>query len=406
MLILQNKKKLEPQQIWLYDAYKKIVKNIIQRACNGPSSIDPFASKYYGKNIHNTDSNYYDALLEITSYFHSSKGGRGKLLEKTISFADKHAKNDVYLSSFLDQIISSNQTIQGKTLQISKKKFDLINLINDSLIICEIKNRIDSGGVSGRRDALTKFFDVISSIEQNRTVFVDDNSKKEYTLVALLSELKITKIEMIMGLLYNITGDEATISDDKKNGFYGESKKLSRDFSKGKLGVMYDGQVKINFEKDGVEFLIETVYGSETTKRFTDGSLTLGMMLEKVFPKVWDDLWLGLKVGIKQRDLFLSYKTNHITHIKNNYTKNKFKSNIEQFRENPNDLNLLKDLTSEIQNGGGVLTVYQEHIHKMLQIVCMCVWGFYSDLTTTIQGFTRRCLDNNQSITQRPKRKK
>lgn len=52
MLILRDKKNLKEQEVWLYDAYKKILSKIVKIASS--SSIDPFASEYIGKNSANT----------------------------------------------------------------------------------------------------------------------------------------------------------------------------------------------------------------------------------------------------------------------------------------------------------------------------------------------------------------
>ena len=351
MLILQNENSLQEHQRWLYDAYCNMVSKIIEKACDAESSIDPFASGYFGKNSDESESNY-DALLEITSYFWASKGGRGKLLEKTVgSLAGDKAKYNAYLSSYLDKIIKSDGRLQGNTLKKFKKTFDLINVVGDSLIILEIKNRIDSGGVSGRRDAMTKFSDVLNKIEDNTVVFVD-RSQKEYTLTELLTELGIKKLEMLLGLFYNIHGKEAVIADDMKDGFYSESKKLGNDFAKEKFGIEHDSdQLRIGFIDDQVEFVIQTVYGSEATRRFTGGRLTLDMVFDSVFPKSWDDIRLALNVGIAQRNLLLNHNTNYIMQVRELYSTNPdFKSEMDKFRTDPGNLNTVENLVSKIQN--------------------------------------------------------
>lgn len=289
MLILQDKKILKEHEIWLYDAYKKIIGNITKIALNPNSSIDPFASQYMVKNSVKTDSNYYNSLLEITSYFWASKAGRGTLLQKTIGFlTGKNAKQDVYLSDFLDELIKNSKTLNGKTSSKFKKKFDLINYANKKLVILEIKNRVDSGGTSGRREAMKKFFDVCDNIESNTIALTDTKSKTEYTLPKLLEKLGIKNFEMLMGLFYNVKGGEAKISDDKKDGFYGESKSLVSSYGSTHLGVKHDpDKLKINFKKDQINFVIQTVYGSDSTKRFAK-SLTLDKVFKSVFPKLWD----------------------------------------------------------------------------------------------------------------------
>ncbi len=337
MLILRDKKNLKEQEVWLYEAYRKILSKIVKIASNPSSSIDPFASEYMGKNSVKINPNYHNSLLEITSYFWASKAGRGTLLQKTIGLlAGSKADQDVYFSEFLNEMIKTNGTLKGKISTKFKKKFDLINVNNDTLIILEIKNRVDSGGTSGRREALKKFFEVCDNIENNIIAFTDSSNDKEYTLPELLEKLGIKKLEMLMGLFYNIKGGQAKIEDDKKDGFYSESKSLVEKYGSGHLGISYDSdKLKINFDKDNITFTIQTVYGSDSTKKFTGGKLTLDKVFKSVFPKSWDDIWLALNTGIEQRRILLENKTNHILEIQRLYNENpSFKTKLNDFRQN------------------------------------------------------------------------
>ena len=204
MLILQDKKNLKEQEVWLHKAYFKILSEIVKRATNPNSSIDPFASEYVGKNSVKTNSNYYNSFLEITSYFWASKSGRGTLLEKTINFLSGHkSEQNVFLSDFLNKLIELNETLNGKLSDKFKIKFDLINFVNNKLVILELKNRIDSGGVEARRGVLKKFFGLCDDVENNTIAFTDSSTHKEYTLSELFTKLGIKKFEMLMGLLYN-----------------------------------------------------------------------------------------------------------------------------------------------------------------------------------------------------------
>ena len=103
----------------------------------------------------------------------------------------------------MNNVIESDNTLNGKSSDKFKKKFDLINILNDKLIILEIKNRVDSGGTSGRREGLKKFFDICNHVENNIIILTDRTSGKEYTLLELLKKLGITKVDMLMGFFYN-----------------------------------------------------------------------------------------------------------------------------------------------------------------------------------------------------------
>ena len=349
MLILQDKKCLKEHEIWLYNAYEKILKNITRIASNSNSSMDPFASQYMGKNSVKTDSNHYNSLLEITSYFWASKGGRGTLLQKIIAhLAGKDAKQEVYLSDFLDELIENNKTLNGEVSRKLRKKFDLINFEKNKIVILEIKNRVDSGGTAGRREAMGKFFDICNNICDE--VLVDTKSGDGYTIPKLLEKLEIKNFEMLMGLLYNVKGGEAKMSDDKEDGFYSESKSLVSKYESKHLDLERNPEnLKINFKKDQINFVIQTVYGSDSTKRFSE-TITLDNVSKSVFPKSWDDMWLAVNTGIEQRRILLEYKKNHIKVIQKLYSSNPdFKKELNKFKKDSTNPVLIKNVIATIQ---------------------------------------------------------
>ena len=361
MLILHDKKNLNEQEVWLHDTYFKILSEIVKRAKNPNSSIDPFASEYFGKNSVKTNSNYYNSFLEITSYFWASKSGRGILLEKTINSLSGHkSEQNVFLSDFLNKLIESDEMLNGKLSNKFKIKFDLINFVNNKLVILELKNRVDSGGVEARRGVLKKFFGLCDDVENNTIALTDSSTHKEYTLSKLFTKLGIKKFEMLMGLLYNISGSQAKIDDDKKDGWYGESKKLVEKYGQKHFGISYDStNLKICFDKDDVKFLIQTVYGSDSTKEFTGGKLTLDKVFDSVYLKPWDDIWLALNTGIEQRRILLESKTNHILEIQRLYNNNpNFKTKLDEFRKN--NSNLIELVNTIQKNIDPLLHIYTD----------------------------------------------
>ena len=168
---------------------------------------------------------HYHSLLEVTSYFWGSKGGRGSLLEKTVRLlAGDRAMQNKTLPDFLESNLPSD--LHGIVSHTFKKKFDLMNIVDSKIVLLEIKNRIDGGGVTGRRDALDKFIKLCNEVESNTIMFTDHNTHKEFTLHELLKHIDIKQFEMLLGLFYNLNGGLATIEHDKKSGFYSESKKI------------------------------------------------------------------------------------------------------------------------------------------------------------------------------------
>lgn len=109
----------------------------------------------------------YRAVLEITSYFWASKGGRGTLLEKLIaSLGNSYSFSNVTLSKILS-IASTN--VRNTSVKLN---FDLMNIIDDRLIILEVKNRVDSGGTAAREESLgKKFLTICRTIENEDKIF-------------------------------------------------------------------------------------------------------------------------------------------------------------------------------------------------------------------------------------------
>jgi hypothetical protein len=178
-----------------------------------------------------------------------------------------------------------------------KLKFDLLNIIGDRLVFLEIKNRVDSGGTAAREEALAKKFLKLAEMIQNGIpVYIVDGVDMDIAQTFL--GLGIKRLEMNEGFFFNVKGDEATIEDDRSQGFYGQSKRLLEEYFKKhnnrfSVRLNYDAiSQKLSFQKDGLSVNINLLYGSDVTKSFTNEQLDLGKVLDKVFRKKWDDIWL------------------------------------------------------------------------------------------------------------------
>ena len=151
---LINQENLDGLSLSLQEAYKNIIYNLIKLTLNKTSSIDPISFSYMGADKKNPNYDY-SALLDSTSYFWASKGGRGALLEKGIAFLI-----DGQVGQKLQSIIPECKV---------NEKFDIIKVTEDRLLLIEVKNRVDSGGTSARVEALKKFFNVeIKSLSSSR----------------------------------------------------------------------------------------------------------------------------------------------------------------------------------------------------------------------------------------------
>ena len=328
MLLLQNPSTLGKEESWLREAYANILLNLMQFAISFSSMFDPFSAKYYGLESVQYNKHEYQAFLEVTSYFWASKGGRGALLEKVIAIeSGSNSANGVLLVRIPQLIESAKGIKEGSQWRLAgttpRLKFDLVNIIDDKIVFLEIKNRVDSGGTAAREEALAKkFLNLCKTIQNEEKTFVKDNTTEMDIPQALLG-LGIKEIEMHVGFLFNIDGNEATIDSDKTNGFYGASRQLLTGYYQKQnhrysVDLRYDEKLqRLSFEKDGLVVSVDLLYGSDVTRRFTRDQLTLTTVLGKVFTRKWDDIWLSLNLAIAQRALLLEYGTNHITEIKN-----------------------------------------------------------------------------------------
>lgn len=164
----------------------------------------------------------------------------------------------------------------------------------------------------------------------------------------------ISKVEMLLGLLFNINGKEATISDDRKYGFFSASRKLMKDYldlsHHSVTNIRFDeNKLSISFNKQDLEVSFEMLYGSEVIQRFTSNSYNVNEIMTRAFPIVWDDIWLVLNIAIQQRTILLSHGKNHIVHLMKLYSEDEhFNEAVTRFCFNPLNHELLLNLVNYI----------------------------------------------------------
>lgn len=113
-------------------------------------------------------------------------------------------------------------------------------------------------------------------------------------------------MEMHIGLLYNLHGKEATIIDDR---FYSSSKIHLKKYANQNHLIaqvtLDENNLRLYFRKDKLLISVGMIYGNEVISRFTGKQLSLEIIMEKVFSKLWDDIWLVFNLAIPQRAMLL-----------------------------------------------------------------------------------------------------
>jgi hypothetical protein len=412
ILLLHKPSTLSKEESWLRKAYANIVFNLMQFTISAPPVFDPFSAKYYG--LESVQYNKYDyhAFLEVTSYFWASKGGRGALLEKVIAVeSGPNSTNGVLLAQIpqlLEHLKGVKERNQWQLARSAPKlKFDLVNIIDNRIIFLEIKNRVDSGGTAAREEALAKKFLTLSKIIQDgEKVFVKDNTT-EMDIAQVLLEHGIKELEMHVGFLFSIDGNEATIESDKAKGFYGASRLLLTNYYQKQnhrysVKLDYDQSLqRLSFEKDGLVVSVDHLYGSDVTRKFTRGQLTISAVLRNVFTRKWDDIWLALNLAISQRALLLEYGTNHIREIKNiketEPHNSDFESYYRRFADNQEDIQSLSECVRIIKEKANIrkLPIPSSSVADSLDTQladCIYVYAAYTShkklRSTSLKGLT------------------
>lgn len=296
ILTLKDDRVLSREELWLKEAYANIVFNLAGSTLAVVPKFDPISSKFMGIHSEKYNQFEYQGLLEATSYIWASKGGRGALLEKAIaSFGGTHAANSVPLKKIPSMIIAQKKALDSVPVttdwkiqdSYKKLKFDLVNIIGDSIIILELKNRVDSGGTAAREEALSKkFFALCQVIEQDQKIF--EHRGMKYSLSDALNSLGIKNLELYVGLLYGVYGKEAIADDDRKDGFYSRSKTMIQEFGikPHRTKITYD-ELGLSFSHGGINVVVKMLYGNDVIHRFLRKSIDIDVVMEKVFAKIW-----------------------------------------------------------------------------------------------------------------------
>jgi len=347
ILCIKKKEMLDIGHLLLYIPYKNILSNFMELATKKEAKdFDPVAKIYHGLlSAPSEIRDYYEALLGVTSYYQASKGGRGRYIEKKLASSFEFCSLDIKLSQiplwFTHPTIHKKKGIftqQG--LSTSEKSLirrfpwdwigdndeetDIGSIIKSekTMILMEIKNRVDSGGTAARREIWTsqKFGIILDHLIKNKKVYRKHESGeiKDFTFAEMLLHFNVQCLEMYIGILFDITDAPASISADKRNGFYSSSKEgfnylLDKMENSKKFDIIkVDNeklQLEANYKLSNITVKCGALYGDKITEKLFRESIPVSDLLLLRY----DDIWLSQLISISERTNLLRFGKNYIT---------------------------------------------------------------------------------------------
>jgi len=343
LLCVKAKEKLDLGQKLLYEPYKNILENFKKLCTNiNEKDFDPVAKVYDGLlSVPSEIREYYEALLGVTSYYQHSQGGRGKYIEKKIASSFETCSLDIELSKlpfwleypsihkkkgiFTQEGLSSEEkkilrTIEWDWLGNRDVSTDIGSIIKyeGTMVLVELKNRVDTGGTAGRREIWTseKFGIFIGYLNSNEKLFRKED--RDFSLAELLESFEIKTLEIYIGVLFDKGDNPATLQMDRINGFYSSSKQgfeylqdLMRKSSTIKI-INEDPeklQMELGLSYSNLKIKIGALYGNDITlKLFRKNFPVSDLLLLK-----YDDIWLSQLITIEERAMLLRYQKNFTT---------------------------------------------------------------------------------------------
>ena len=339
LLCVKQKEKLDLGELLLYEPYKNILQNFVDLATRKEAKdFDPVAKVYDGLlSVPPEIKEYYEALLGITSYYQHSQGGRGRYIEKKIASAFESCSLDIKLSElplWLESPVLHKKkgifTLNGLTSEEKRKirqiSWDWIGDKDEStdvgsllrkkrtVVLVEIKNRVDSGGSAARREIWTsqKFGIIVDYLLKNEKIY--KKNKKKFSLSDLLKFFNFDTFELYIGVLFDKGDRPATIQADKRNGFYSSNKEgftylTNKIKSYKKIKVLDEDSEHLKIQillPNSLKLKIGALYGDEITlKLFGKPSSVSDLLLLR-----YDDIWLSQLITIDERSFLLKYNKN------------------------------------------------------------------------------------------------
>ncbi len=337
LLCIKDEGKLNLGHQLLYKPYKKILEEFFLRMTDVNSvEFDPVSRVFDGIESAPEDVKYYyEALLGISSYYQHSQGGRGKYIEKRLSsvvetcsanikasefplwftYPAVHRKRGIFTYSNLSREEKSlMRNFEWDYLLDRDETTDLGNIIpnENTVVLLEIKNRVDSGGTAGRREIWTSKFSSILEIMVAKTPAFRFKGKL-YSIPEVFKYFNFNKLEVYIGVLFGTDGRPATLEEDRAKGFYSSNKddfgKLVNKIQQMNLKIQYINKdmciIEISPDKD---FTIRfgSLYGNDIPKVL----FRKDYPIEDLLILKYDDIWLSQLIAIKERENLLKYGRN------------------------------------------------------------------------------------------------
>lgn len=343
LLCLKNKESLNLGHMLLYKPYKNILINFVKL------SIDPKAKEYDQvtkvfeglESVSEDIKHYYEALLGVTSYFQHSKGGKGKYVEKRFStlvqtcsiniklselplwlqYPELHRKKGILtLKGLSSKEKSQIRRIEWNFIGNTDETIDLGNLLPEesTVVLLELKHRVDSGGTAARREIWTKKFQNLLEILSSDEKLYQKNCE-DLSLIELLRHFGIEKLEVYIGILFDVVGNPATKEGDRRKGFYSSNVEGFRHLKntidrKGLTIVTEDTDtLKMTLDIDGFDISFGTSYGDRVPCRLFRKPYSVSDLLILKY----DDIWLALLTSISERSFLLKFGKNNMTILMN-----------------------------------------------------------------------------------------
>jgi len=343
LLCLKNKESLDLGHKLLYEPYKNILANFVELSLNPKTKdFDPVSRVFDGlESISEDLKHYYEALLGVTSYYQHSQGGRGKYVEKRFSSLVQTCSLNIKLSELplwlqypelhrRKGILTLKGLTSEEKSQIRRIEWDFIgkvdettdlgNLIKDekTIVLLELKNRVDSGGTAARREIWTKKFKSLLEILNTDEPKLYKKNNEEFSLIELLRYFGIEKLEIYIGILFDVAGNPATKEGDKGQGFYSSNEEGYRDLKntidRKELTIVKEDSktLKRILDINGFEVTFGSLYGDEIPHRLFRKPYSVSDLLILKY----DDIWLAQLTSISERTFLLKFGKNFMTILK------------------------------------------------------------------------------------------
>jgi hypothetical protein len=363
LLCIKSLESLDLADQWLYGLCKPVVRALVS-LCSDLKSKDFILSELIAvrdnmdfnavssvldsydslKSLPGRTSRYYEALLGVTSYYQHSQGGRGKYNEKKIASAfqtcslsitlselplwlenpELHKKKGIFtLAGLNSQEKRILRTTPWNWIGNRDESTDVGTILSGekTIVLAEIKNRIDSGGTAARREIWTsqKFGIIADYLLRNEKLYAKDDD--EFSLAELFKFFGFQSLELYIGILFDKGDRPATIKADKREGFYSSSKEgfaylREKVGASGKVTIINEDldnlQIELSLSAPDLKLRVGALYGDDITKKLFRKDFPVSDLLLLGY----DDIWLAQLTAIDERTSLLKYGRNYLTTFK------------------------------------------------------------------------------------------